>query len=63
MKRLQERIDDPSKHWKFEAGDLEVRRHWDDYQQAYAQFQAGRGEVADGFITRRSYDELMAAVR
>ena len=35
--RLQERIDDPSKHWKFEAGDLEVRRHWDDYQQAYAQ--------------------------
>ncbi len=35
--RLQERVDDPTRHWKFEVGDLEVRRHWDDYQQAYAQ--------------------------
>jgi membrane-bound lytic murein transglycosylase B len=32
-------------------------------QQAYAQFQASRGEVADGFITRASYDELAAATR
>ena len=33
--RLQERLDDPNKHWKFEAGDLEVRKQWDAYQQAY----------------------------
>ena len=33
--RLQERIDDPSKHWKFSLGDLEVRKQWKDYQQAY----------------------------
>ena len=33
--RLQERLDDPSKHWKFVAGDLEVRKHWNDYQKAY----------------------------
>ena len=33
--RLQERIDDPTKRWKFAAGDLEVRKHWDDYQKAY----------------------------
>ena len=33
--RLQERIDDPAKHWKFSLGDLEVRRQWTDYQQAY----------------------------
>lgn len=32
-------------------------------QAAYAQFQASRGEVADGFITLRSYEELMAATR
>jgi peptidoglycan lytic transglycosylase B len=32
-------------------------------QQAYAQFQASRGEVADGFITKASYEELMAAKR
>ena len=34
-KRLQERIDDPAKHWKFSAGDLEVRKQWEQYQQAY----------------------------
>ena len=33
--RLQERIDDPAKHWKFSMGDLEVRKQWKDYQQAY----------------------------
>jgi PPK2 family polyphosphate:nucleotide phosphotransferase len=34
--RLQERLDDPTKRWKFSAGDLEVRKQWDAYQQAYA---------------------------
>jgi PPK2 family polyphosphate:nucleotide phosphotransferase len=33
--RLQERIDDPAKHWKFALGDLEVRKQWKDYQKAY----------------------------
>jgi PPK2 family polyphosphate:nucleotide phosphotransferase len=33
--RLQERIDDPSKRWKFSLGDLEVRKQWKQYQQAY----------------------------
>lgn len=32
-------------------------------QAAYAQFQASRGLVADGFITLRSYEELAAAAR
>jgi PPK2 family polyphosphate:nucleotide phosphotransferase len=34
-KRLQERIDDVTKHWKFSLGDLEVRKQWQLYQQAY----------------------------
>lgn len=34
-KRLQARIDNPAKHWKFSTSDIEVRRQWDDYQQAY----------------------------
>jgi PPK2 family polyphosphate:nucleotide phosphotransferase len=34
-KRLQQRIDDPTKRWKFQAGDLAVRLKWDAYQQAY----------------------------
>lgn len=34
--RLQERLDDPDKHWKFAAGDLQVREQWDAYQKAYS---------------------------
>ena len=34
-KRLQARIDDPEKRWKFEKGDLAERQHWDDYRAAY----------------------------
>ena len=33
--RLQERLDDPAKHWKFSLGDLEVRKRWAQYQEAY----------------------------
>jgi PPK2 family polyphosphate:nucleotide phosphotransferase len=33
--RLQARLDDPTKHWKFSLGDLEERKLWDDYQTAY----------------------------
>jgi len=33
--RLQERVDDPTKHWKFSEGDLDVRKQWADYQRAY----------------------------
>jgi len=33
--RLQDRIDDPEKHWKFSLGDLEVRKQWPKYQKAY----------------------------
>ena len=34
-KRLQDRIDDPTKRWKFRLGDLDDREKWDDFQQAY----------------------------
>jgi PPK2 family polyphosphate:nucleotide phosphotransferase len=34
-KRLQARLDDPKKRWKFNRDDLQERRLWDDYQQAY----------------------------
>jgi len=36
-KRLQERLDDPAKRYKFQHGDLEVRKKWDAYQKAYSQ--------------------------
>jgi PPK2 family polyphosphate:nucleotide phosphotransferase len=34
--RLQSRLDEPTKHWKFETGDLKERSHWNDYQDAFA---------------------------
>jgi PPK2 family polyphosphate:nucleotide phosphotransferase len=34
-KRLQERLDDPSKHWKFSIADLGVRNKWNQYMKAY----------------------------
>jgi PPK2 family polyphosphate:nucleotide phosphotransferase len=34
--RLQERLDDATKRWKFSLGDLEVRKQWTQYQKAYA---------------------------
>lgn len=33
--RLQERIDDKTKQWKFSMGDLDARKQWKQYQQAY----------------------------
>ncbi len=33
--RLQKRLDDPEKTWKFRLSDLDDRARWDDFQQAY----------------------------
>ena len=33
--RLQERLDRPDKHWKYNPGDVEERLQWDAYQEAY----------------------------
>ena len=34
-KRLQERLDDPEKQWKFDEGDVVQRKKWEQYQRAY----------------------------
>lgn len=33
--RLQARLDEPDKNWKFSKGDLDDRELWDDYRRAY----------------------------
>jgi PPK2 family polyphosphate:nucleotide phosphotransferase len=33
--RLQARLDDPEKRWKFDPNDLKARERWDAYQRAY----------------------------
>ena len=34
-RRLEERLTDPSKHWKVQPTDFEERKRWSDYQDAY----------------------------
>jgi PPK2 family polyphosphate:nucleotide phosphotransferase len=34
-RRLQARVGNPKKCWKFQQGDLEERKFWNDYMQAY----------------------------
>ena len=33
--RLLERISQPDKNWKFNSGDIDERRYWEQYQEAY----------------------------
>lgn len=33
--RLQERLERPDKHWKYNPGDVDERKRWPDYQEAY----------------------------
>jgi len=35
LERLKARLDDPAKNWKFSMQDVEERKHWAAYQQAY----------------------------
>lgn len=34
-KRFLARLDEPDKQWKFNAGDIKEREHWDDYMAAF----------------------------
>ena len=35
--RLQDRVDDPTKRWKFNPGDLSERSRWNDYSAAFSE--------------------------
>lgn len=35
-KRLDSRLHDPAKFWKFDPSDIRERAHWEDYQKAYS---------------------------
>ncbi len=35
-KRLQARLEDPEKHWKFDPSDITARQNWPQYMTAYA---------------------------
>ncbi len=41
--RLQARLDDPTKRWKFALGDLDDRKNWNAFQTAYSAMIAATG--------------------
>ncbi|BDP40238.1 polyphosphate kinase [Deinococcus aetherius] len=48
--RLQARLEDPEKHWKFNPGDLEERALWDDYTAAYELTLSTSTEAAPWYV-------------
>jgi PPK2 family polyphosphate:nucleotide phosphotransferase len=49
--RLEARLADPDKRWKFDPRDLEARKHWDEYVEAYEDvFQKTSTEWAPWYI-------------
>ena len=57
-KRLQARVDDPAKHWKFSMGDLEVRKQWPQYMRAYERALAATSSVAAPWYVIPANDKL-----
>jgi PPK2 family polyphosphate:nucleotide phosphotransferase len=50
-KRLLARLDDPTKYWKFNSGDIDERLHWDAYLTAYeAAIERCNTEVAPWYL-------------
>jgi PPK2 family polyphosphate:nucleotide phosphotransferase len=64
-RRLQARIEDETKHWKFELADIEARKQWDDYQTAYRDALAATStERAPWYVVpadSKSHRNLMVA--
>lgn len=64
-KRFLERIESPEKNWKFSASDLQERRFWDDYMNAYEEvFNHTSTEFAPWYIVpadRKWFTRLIVA--
>ncbi|NOT21791.1 MAG: polyphosphate kinase 2 family protein [Nitrospiraceae bacterium] len=65
--RLEERIHDPEKRWKFNEGDLEERKLWKNYMEAFEDMMAATSTVyAPWYIVpanRKWYRNLVVADR
>jgi polyphosphate kinase 2 (PPK2 family) len=49
--RLEARLQDPDKRWKFNVDDLDTRKHWDEYQHLYeAAIEATSTKHAPWFV-------------
>jgi PPK2 family polyphosphate:nucleotide phosphotransferase len=56
-KRFQERLDEPSKRWKFSRGDLEERKLWDRYEEAFEEvFARTSTDVAPWYVVPANHN-------
>ena len=66
-KRLEERISDPEKRWKFSLGDIEERKLWDEYLKAFEDvISATSEEHAPWYVVpanKKWYRDLVVADR
>ena len=62
-RRFMARLDNPDKLWKFNAGDVAVRGHWDDYMQAYEDaITATSTEWAPWYVLPADHKHVMQAM-
>ena len=61
--RLLERLNDPTKHWKFDPSDLEARSRWNDYRSAYeSAFEATSTKRAPWYIIPSDHKPAMRVI-
>jgi PPK2 family polyphosphate:nucleotide phosphotransferase len=62
-RRFIARLDNPDKQWKFNAGDVAVRAHWDAYMQAYEDaITATSTEWAPWYVVPADHKKVMQAM-
>jgi PPK2 family polyphosphate:nucleotide phosphotransferase len=62
-RRFLARLDNPDKIWKFKAGDVAVRSHWDAYMQAYEDaITATSTEWAPWYVLPADHKHVMQAL-
>ncbi len=59
-RRFLDRLEDPEKNWKFSAGDLAEREHWDAYRTAYAEAMAATSTEASPWYVIPADDKKSA---
>ncbi len=62
-RRFMARLDNPNKLWKFSAGDVAVRAHWDAYQEAFEDaITATSTEWAPWYVLPADHKHVMQAM-
>jgi PPK2 family polyphosphate:nucleotide phosphotransferase len=62
-RRFLARLDNPDKLWKFSAGDVAVRAHWDEYMQAFEDaITATSTEWAPWYVIPADHKHVMQAM-